>query len=260
MAASTHMDRVLAQAPRVDGYWVLTDPAPHRAWAAAQWRRRARENRLYSDPIALRLPEIHRDHPLAREWGERADTLSRLATHLSRLWRSLTILDVGCGCGWLSHQLAAIRSNVRVFGLDLDPRELKLASRVFLHQRRVRFLCADALTVALPPGCVDVVVLAATLDQVADPAALLARAIDWLAPDGELHIVDSAFANAGDHASSFGALSPGLLAPYRTEVLYDPKAWRNRLAAWWWGEIPRMRHPWIKITRPDSVSPRRSPA
>lgn len=250
MPASTALDAFLATLLRVDGYWSLDDPEPRRAWEAQQWRRRARENRLYSDPLALKLPEVPSDHPLAREWGERADTFHRLATHLSRLWRSLVILDVGCGCGWLAHQLAAVRGHYKVYGLDQDRRELKLASRVFLHQTRLRFLCGDALTAPLPPRCADIVILAATLEHVADPARLLARCVDWLAPNGEIHIVDSPIVGQGRPVSAGPALAWEVLVPYRPEVLYEPRAWGNRLAAWWWGEIPRTRYPWLRITGP----------
>lgn len=250
MATATGLDAFLARFPRTDGYWQLDDPETHRAWADAHWRRRARDSRIYNEPTTAALPVVPADHPLAREWGERADTLERLATHVTRLWRSLVILDVGCGCGWLAHRLAMARGNYRVYGLDRDRRELALASRVFLHQQRLRFMQGDALTAPLPEGCADIVVLAATLEHVEAPGRLVERCLSWLAPNGELHIVDSPIARAGHWASAAPAVAWDTLEPYRPDVLYDPAAWPNRLAAWWWGEVPRTRHPWLKIARP----------
>lgn len=247
MAPTTPLDAYLARHPRVDGYWQLTDPEPHRAWENEHWRRRAREGRIHNDPTVARLPDVPADHPLAREWGERADTLNRVATHLSRLWRSLVILDVGCGCGWMSHQLAAVRGNFRVYGLDLDRRELKTACRVFIHQTRLRFMFGDAQTVDLPSGCADIIVLAATLEHVAEPGRLIDRCLNWLTPSGELHIVDSPIAGAGRPTPTGPAVPWEALRTYRPEVLFEPRAWANRLASWWWGEIPRTRHPWLKI-------------
>jgi SAM-dependent methyltransferase len=250
MASSTDLDRFLTRFPRVDGYWILDDPGPRAQWEARQWHRRAAESRLYTDSAAQRLPEIAPGHVLEREWNERADMVGRLSTYLSRLWRSLVILEVGCGMGWLSNRLVSIRSNYRVYGLDQDRRELKLACRVFIHQTRLRFLCGDAQTAPLPQGCVDIVVMAGALQSMTDPDRVVAHSLDWLAPSGELHILDTPLARPDRPAPGGAAVPWEALAPYRPEVLFDPHSWANRLAAWWRPEAARMPHPWIKIAKP----------
>ncbi len=249
MASATVLERLLTRYPRVDGYWLLDDPAARVEWEAEQLRRRARESRLYTDAAALRLPEIAPGHVLEREWRERSEMLLRLSTHLSRLWRSLVILDVGCGNGWLSHRLTTVRNNYRVFGLDQDRRELKMAARVFIHQTRLRFLCADALTAPLPEACVDIVVMAGSLHHMPDPAGVVARAMNWLAPNGELHILETPFAQRDEPVPVTTAVPWEVLAPHRPEVLYDPQSWVNRFAAWWRPEAAHMTWPWVKIAK-----------
>ena len=80
-------------------------------------RVREREGRLYTDDIASHLPDFPSDHPLKSEWLARASSARRLLKYLRRLPRSLDVLDVGCGNGWLSHLVAGVEGT-RVWGLD----------------------------------------------------------------------------------------------------------------------------------------------
>ncbi|NJN44700.1 MAG: class I SAM-dependent methyltransferase [Anaerolineae bacterium] len=80
-------------------------------------RVREKEGRFLSDNLVLQLPNLPAKHPLAKEWRSRSISVSRLVRHLSGYPRPSNILEVGCGNGWLSNQLAHI-PGAQVFGLD----------------------------------------------------------------------------------------------------------------------------------------------
>src|SRR5690348_1058332 len=69
---------------------------------------RALESRLYTDDELVRLPEIAPSHPRYKEWQGRSQSCRRLIRYLSRRKTDLDILEIGCGNGWLTHQLAEI--------------------------------------------------------------------------------------------------------------------------------------------------------
>ena len=101
---------------------------------------REKEGRLYPDEIVARLPFMPSGHPLVTEWRARSASARRLVRYLNSLQKSLFILDLGCGNGWLSNLLADTRHIV--IGLDQNPYELKQAARVFLSNPNLTFLDA----------------------------------------------------------------------------------------------------------------------
>lgn len=263
------LEGVLAAAERRDGVYYLSDPEPHEARETRYWQVRAREFRLYSDEIVRQLPDIPGDHPLKQEWAARADSLGRLADHVARFWRDLRVLDLGCGNGWMTHQLASISVRVRAYGLDLNRRELRQAARVFVDKPRVKFLYGDVFSAPLPTRTFDVIVLASVIQYFADLPALIRRLQALGVPGGEIHILDSplyaeAEVAAARARSAAYYKSKGLafmlsdyyhhtrasLAPFRPEVLYEPSALLNRLARWWWAEQPRSPFPWLRLMIP----------
>ena len=266
---SVALETVLARAERRDGVYYLSDPAPHAAKESRYWRVRAREFRLYSDEIVRALPDVPADHPLRQEWEARADSLGRLADHVARFWQDISVLDLGCGNGWMAQQLAAISVRIRVYGMDLNRRELTQAARVFVDKPRVKFLYGDVFTAGLPARAFDVVVLASVIQYFPDLPALVRRLLELAAPGGEIHILDSPLYSSREvpaarertraYYASRGLASMAedyhhhpwaALAEFRPEVLYDPRAPRNRLARWWWAEQPRSLFPWLRITAP----------
>src|SRR5450755_3134227 len=80
---------------------------------------RGLENRLYSDDELLRLPDIESEHTHYKEWQLRKKSSQRLMRYLAARKKALDILEIGCGNGWLSHQLAEIPGS-RVTGLDIN--------------------------------------------------------------------------------------------------------------------------------------------
>ncbi len=96
-------------------------------------------------------------HFAATPWGQYK--IDRIAELLCRLvdMDDAEILEVGCGTGNLSWQLAAIGHN-RVTGLDLSEHMLDVArSKSHDAGRSIRFVSGDTLKLPFPPASFDIV-------------------------------------------------------------------------------------------------------
>lgn len=94
----------------------------------------------------------------------------------------LDVVDLGCGEGALSRQLAEDGAR-SVLGVDPSARMLELAENRTVDPR-VRFRHAFAEDLRLSAGCADLVVSSLALHYVEDLAGLLARVASWLRPTG----------------------------------------------------------------------------
>lgn len=150
---------------------------------------RAREGRLYPDAMAARLPHVPAGHPLAAEWRLRAASCARLAHHLEKLARPLGILDAGCGNGWLANQMARLPAT-SLCGTDRARLELAQAQRLFARPNLV-FLEADISNPPFHSRAFDVILLASVIQYFPDLPALIRSLLPLLAPQGELHLLDS---------------------------------------------------------------------
>ena len=100
---------------------------------------------------------------------------------------SLRVLDLGCGQGWFSRQLA--RRGARVVGLDLSPEMLRHARR---HEEEdplgIEFVEMDAASATnhWSRGSFDQVTACMSLQDMAEPRAAIAAAQQLLDPNGRL--------------------------------------------------------------------------
>src|SRR5688572_18830814 len=67
---------------------------------------RKAEQRLYSDDEVKSLPGIFSSHPHIEEWKQRKVSCERIIKYLDKKQKPLKILEIGCGNGWFSAQLA----------------------------------------------------------------------------------------------------------------------------------------------------------
>jgi len=170
-------------------------------WTAGYLRAREREGRLYSDASVAALPNVPATDALRSEWRQRADSAARLVVAVGRRPRPIEILEIGCGNGWLSNLLAQI-PGASVVGLDATAVELDQARRVFAGRSNLRFVRADVRAAAPPEPVPDVIVLASVIQYVADLPALIRQLLGWLAPDGELDLLDSPLYRTADVAAA----------------------------------------------------------
>ncbi|HET6768518.1 MAG TPA: hypothetical protein VFH08_14000, partial [Chitinophagaceae bacterium] len=67
---------------------------------------RKKEQRLYTDGEVRNLPQVPVTHLHFKEWLVRKRSCDRLIKYLDKKNKRLHILEIGCGNGWLSAQLA----------------------------------------------------------------------------------------------------------------------------------------------------------
>jgi ubiquinone/menaquinone biosynthesis C-methylase UbiE len=224
-------------------------------------RVREKEGRLYPDDIVRQLPAIAADHPLHREWQARAASCNRLTTYLSQFRRHSTVLELGCGNGWLANNIAG--AGVSVVGLDGNWIELRQAQRLFGNRLEMSWIVTDIFSAPFGGSTFDVVVIASAIQYFADLGQLLETLVPLLTTGGEIHILDSPLYQPQDlpaardrsrkyyeelgvpemadyyyHHSSSG------LSTYNPEYLYIPPRERNR------GTLQDSPFPWICL-RPD---------
>ena len=153
---------------------------------------RREEGRLYADDIVRQLPVVPANHPLRDEWQARAASCDRLIQYLATLRRPFTMLELGCGNGWLAHQVADA-TGASVVGLDVNRSELLQAQRLFGARPNLAWIVADVNSSCFCRRAFDVVVMASSIQYFADLSLLFQSLIGNLKHGGEIHILDSPF-------------------------------------------------------------------
>lgn len=110
-----------------------------------------------------------------------------------RALASRTILDVGCGPGYLTRHLAALCPEADVQGVDYSTGQIRFARRVYLAsgEGRVKFIRGNALALPFPDGAFDVVVSVGSIKHWHDPHRGLAEIRRVLRPEGVLFLSET---------------------------------------------------------------------
>jgi 2-polyprenyl-6-hydroxyphenyl methylase/3-demethylubiquinone-9 3-methyltransferase len=95
--------------------------------------------------------------------------------------KGIKILDIGCGGGFLSNELA--RAGYRVDGVDLSESSLKVAQD-YDDTKTVHYHLADASRLPFAPETFEVVCAMDFLEHVEDPAPIIAEIARVLKPGG----------------------------------------------------------------------------
>ncbi len=108
-----------------------------------------------------------------------------------------SVLEIGCGTGRNIVKAAQRYPGVTFYGVDISDEMLKSATASVSRYQlvgRVKLAQADALTVngqsTFGHATFDRIYFSYTLSMIPDWQGALARAVQLLAPQGELHIVD----------------------------------------------------------------------
>ncbi len=137
------------------------------------------------------LPIVPGDHPHAAEWGLRRESFANLQRRgLPSSWSApLRILDLGAGCGWLSHRLASVGHHAVAVDCLLDEQDGLRACRYY--PMPILAVQADFDRLPFDPGQFDVIIFNGSLHYAPDPDATIRTAATFLVPGGTLAIVDS---------------------------------------------------------------------
>jgi protein-L-isoaspartate O-methyltransferase len=183
--------------------------------------------RGFTDEEVALLPNLPKTHPQYKHWQLRKISCQKLMRHFAFSKKALSILEVGCGNGWLSHHLASIPGH-RILGLDRDLQVLQQAARVFRHQSNLKFMCGDFYSGIIQGLTFDAIIFASSIQYFPSLKDVLTAALLQLREEGEIHILDT-------------PLSRKELAPFKYRTHFDPLSLTNRLL----GRSPHLT--WITI-------------
>ena len=153
---------------------------------------REKEGRLYKDEEVAKLPAIQHSHLYHHEWAIRERSLRKTIAYLKRKGDELTILEVGCGNGWLAAQLASVTKS-KVTGIDVNAAELDQAKRVFHHIPNLEFIHCGLDSEELQDKNFDLIIFAASIQYFSSLKKIIKAAAAYLTLQGEIYIMDSVF-------------------------------------------------------------------
>ena len=225
---------------------------------------RENEKRVYSDKEVKLLPNTNSSNPHKEEWKIRERSLQRFTNYIKKYDEKLNILDVGCGNGWFSANIAN-RNSINIYALDVNKFELEQAARVF-NFKNIYFICGNIFDNIFEEHSYDIITLNSSIQYFDNFSTLIKRLFYFLTDEGEIHIIDSPIYNQNELAGAKERtaryyISNGFpemakhyyhhtfdeLRDFNYKILYDPKAVQNNLKKiFGFKDSP---FPWIRIIK-----------
>lgn len=209
---------------------------------------RLKEGRLFSDEDIPYLPQVHSNHPYHKEWVIRKHSSKALINYITHKENFASILEVGCGNGWLCSRIAHA-VDAEVTGIDVNSLELEQAKRVFNKVPGLRFIHGSVDAETLQDKKFDLILFAASIQYFPSLPDIIRRSLEHLTLMGEIHIMDSPFYPAGELEAARQRTKEyytrmGLpemsryyhhhqlseLIDFQYKILHHPHSWKNKLA------------------------------
>ncbi len=146
------------------------------------------ENRILSLEQIRSLPYL-KGHPLENEWKMRIKSTNRLTKHI-RSKQPKSVLDLGCGNGWLSLKIADFVQELVC--MDINLLELKQAAKVLEGKDNITIVYNNILE-NNDFGKFDLILLNASVQYFPSLSELILKLKDCLTSTGSIHIIDSPF-------------------------------------------------------------------
>jgi len=217
----TLIERINSDFKNKNGVYYLIEPV-HNSFEDIYMKVRKAEGRIYNDDEVKHLPEIENSHRYFNEWRMRKKSMMMLLDYFEAKTKNKTVLEPGCGNGWLSNKLAGLGFS-EVISLDVNITELEQAARVFPGKDNLIFVYGDIFGLPpFPPGSrqngtrqdavggdtharrshgaggeggykFDYIVLSSVIAYFKDLNTLIDSLLNKLNAGGEIHIIDSPF-------------------------------------------------------------------
>lgn len=159
---------------------------------------REMENRLPADEDLKQYPHVGERHEHSSEWKMRRHSLQKLRNILQNEFGNKgNLLELGCGNGWLSAQVASW--GFKVTGIDINIRELEQAHRVFTNDR-VSFAFADIMKWT-PAETFDAVIIASAIQYFEQPKLVLDQLFESCKAE-KVYILDTQFYSDAEKQSA----------------------------------------------------------
>ncbi|HVS12301.1 MAG TPA: class I SAM-dependent methyltransferase [Thermoanaerobaculia bacterium] len=103
------------------------------------------------------------------------------------------VADLGCGSGYFARRMAArVGAQGAVLCVDIQPEMLAIARRLAEQEgvENVETVLSGVADPKLEPGSVDLILLVDVYHELSDPAAMLAKMREALAPEGRVALVE----------------------------------------------------------------------
>jgi ubiquinone/menaquinone biosynthesis C-methylase UbiE len=179
---------------REDNLWLAQSPESNSSIEDMYHALRDKEGWIYPDVIVEQLPIIGKSDPHSAQWQVRKNSLHRLVQYLITEHPGSTILDVGCGNGWMTNRL--VKKGFQVCAIDLNYFELQQAARIFRKTTNAIWLYGNILSNVVPQDSMDCVVMASSLQYFVDISELMKSLFRIVRNAGEIHIIDTPFYSA----------------------------------------------------------------
>ena len=134
--------------------------------------------------------EIHRDEKDATSIFDNRSLTSDYRTLISALKPGLSVLDIGCGTGAISKDIAkAVGENGFVIGIDITEKFIKSGQQTYAAISNLKLVAVDLFEFETEEKF-DLITAARTLQWLSTPKEALIKMQSLLKPDGQISILD----------------------------------------------------------------------